>query len=313
VLYRVEFQPMENAILRGLEGGVQRVGFFHSPFGRYYLPLRLAPAELDPPDSGGAAGPRPLPEAVVACGPLARRYLAADGYPVARVALCGPQRHQAFLDFRASLATRAALRDRLQIPQERTIVFVALAIVEEETEALFMALTEACREEINVHVLIKTHPNRPDGDAAMADALHVLGPDRARVLPGSANMYEYMAAADAMLCIGSTIAFEAMAVGVMHIAFEHPGTYAATSLGAFTDALFVARTPEELRAALVAVLERSEPARARQLRWPQTIGEVFGQLDVPLRRQLRDALAALAPIFRTGVRRDGLDPTLTTR
>ena len=290
--YRVECQPWEHALVRAaLDGGAPIVGFFHSMYGVNYPALRFARGEVRGTDQG--AGARPLPGKMLVSGSTVEGYLVGDGYPAAAIARCGPQRHNSFVQFLRARPARADLRARLQLPAGVPVYFVAIAIVEVETEGLFACLEQALAGEQAFHLLIKTHPNRPSGDASMHAAIASLGSDKVTRVPAGAEMYDYIAAADTMVCIGSTIAFEAIALDVMPVVYEHPGTFAATSLRAFEDALYVVNSPASMRAALQETRENAPGAQERRLRWPQTLAGAFGDLHTPLEDQLQRALAQL--------------------
>jgi hypothetical protein len=292
LLYRVEGQPWENALLASAHRtGTHVLGFFHSPFGENYPALRFAREEIA--GSGNGAGPRPLPHGMLVCGPTVRGHLEADGYPAARIAECGPQRHAGFVRVLREQPGRAELRRRLGLPQEQTIHYVALAIVEAETDGLFACLEPALESAGDFRLLIKTHPNRPRGDASLDAAVRLIGAGRTNYVPPGADMYDYLAASDTMICIGSTVAFEAMALGVMPVVYEHPGTFAATSLRAFDAALYVVNSPATMRQALAEIAEAAPAARARRARFDEVVRGVFGDLETPLDRQLSRAMAAL--------------------
>lgn len=290
VAYRVEGQPWESAVVQaaGAEG---TVGFFHSPFGRNYAPLRFAAGDIT---GGSGAGPRPMPSGMLVCGSVSARYLAEDGFPPHRIAACGPQRHASFVRFLAGTPSRERLRQKLTLPLGVPVYFVALAIVEVETEGLFASIAEALAGREGFFLAVKTHPNRPEGDAAMQAALASVGPGRSAILPAAADMYEHIAASDAMITIGSTVAFEAMALGVMPVVYEHPGTYAATSLRAFQSSLFVVNSPRSLGQALAAIDAGSPEAVRRREQWPATVRGVFGDLTAPLSIQMDAALRQLS-------------------
>jgi hypothetical protein len=288
VLYRAEFQPAEHALVAGLRGRALSIGFIHHPFGEYYLAMRFADGEITRSLRGDVAA-QPLPDAFVCNGAAEADHVTRDGYPRGRVALCGPQRLGRLLARPVESAGRAALRRQLAVASMPTF-FVALAIVEADTEALFGALTEAARTLPPFQLLVRTHPNRPEGDPALLTMAESMG-DRLRLLPSGAgvDVYDYIAASDAMICIGSTIAFEAMVLGTMPIVFENPATFNVTSLVEFDAALFVARNTDELRLAIDAVQRDLPAAQVRRGHWPQTIERVLGDLRSPLAAQLRTA------------------------
>lgn len=293
LVYRAEFQPIENAIRVGLGTGTAAIGFHHHPFGPNYPQMHFTPGQVRQALArGGHPDVRPLPDGVIAIGPALARNLADGGFPADRIQVCGPQRYGPLMTYRRTQSPPTVVRKKLGLPADRLVIFAALAIVEADTEALFGALVAACRDVEGLQLLIKTHPNRPKGDPALHATLDALGRERARLMPDTGQMYDYIAASDCMLCIGSMIAFEAMALGIMPIVFDNPSTYGSVSLAAYADGLFNVRSGAELRAALDAVRQDGTPAREKRRRWPALLADVFGDLERPLPAQMNEALGA---------------------
>jgi curved DNA-binding protein CbpA len=180
------------------------------------------------------------------------------------------------------------------------VYFVTLAIVEEDTQALFGALAGGLDDAGDPLLVVRTHPNRPQGDPALTAALARVGPGRAVLMNPGQDIYDHIVAADALICIGSMIAFEAIALDRMPIVFENPSSFPALSLAEFSDGLFVARDEAEMRAALRAVEEAGEEVRAKRRRWPDLLRRVLGDLETPLPVQLTRALARLDDAPRRG-------------
>jgi len=292
VLYRIEFQPFENALLRGLRGLSHAIGFLHYPFGRHYLATRFAPGEVrrylaatDP------ARDRPLPDGIIACGETGIEHATASGYPRRRCTPCGPQRFGRLLEYRRGYDTRENARRRLALPLDLPVYFVTLAITEDDTEALFGALVEALGHSAGYRLVVRAHPNRPEGDPSLRSALAALGSDRASLMDPHHDLYDVMRAADAIVCIGSMIAFEAIALGCMPVVFENSSSFPALSLAEFDEGLFVARNGRELAAALQAIGDHDVTVEAKRTRWPDLLARVLGDLDTPLSAQLARALS----------------------
>lgn len=293
LLYRVEFQPFESALLRGFGRRVRAIGFLHYPYGRHYLSTRFAPGEAARhlahanPDRD-----RPLPDGVIACGEVGLEHLEAGGYPRARAEACGPQRFGRLIEYRRQAPSRAEARARLGLPAADPFYLVTLAITAEDTEAMFAALTEWIRSEPRARLLVRPHPNRPHGDPALAAAMAGLG-QRAAYMPADAPLYDYLVASDGLICIGSMIAFEAMALDRMPVVFENPSSFPALSLREFEDSLFVVRDVAELSGALADVAAAGSGAAARSAQWPRTLARVLGDLETPLPAQMQNALTRL--------------------
>jgi len=296
-VFRMEAQVDENALLMGVGDQISTVGFLHSPIIDHALPLHFAPGEMAERLRGHVASRvRPLPHGVLVCGPGVERRLSAEGFPGDRIALCGPQRHQSLMDRLREAEGREVARLELGLPAEAPIVVVALALLENETEALFRALMDALADGAikGLRVIIKAHPNKLADEDALGEALAAMGPEKASVIPPGSDIYHYLTAADALVCIGSWIAFDAMALGVMPIVFEDPATFAATSMVSYEEGLFVARNGKELRTALADTMSDSEEARHKREVWSEMLSEVFGNLTRPLDEQLGDGLSELA-------------------
>jgi hypothetical protein len=301
LLYRLEFQPFESALLRGLRGRARGIGFLHYPFGRHYLSTRFAEGEVPRYLSGADPSmDRPLPDGVLACGESGIGHVTDSGYPRARCAPCGPQRFGRLLEYRRTHESRERVRARLRLPRDRPVYFVTLAIVEEDTQALFGALAGGLDTARNPLLVVRTHPNRPHGDPALTAALARFGPSRAVLMDPRQDIYDHLVAADALICIGSMIAFEAIALGRMPIVFENPSSFPALSLAEFAEGLFVARDEAEMGAALHAIECAGEDIRTKQRHWPDLLRRVLGDLETPLPLQLTRALARLDDAPRVG-------------
>jgi lipid A disaccharide synthetase len=188
--------------------------------------------------------------------------------------------------------SRLVRRQKLNLSTETKIIFVAAGSIDSENEMLFAALAEACASLGEFQLIIKPHPAKANGDASIQLALQILG-DRALLIPAQGNLYDYLAAADVLACIPSTIAFEAMALGVMPIVFEAATVYATNSLVNYQAALFVAHNVEVLREAIQASLAQTTIAQQKQAQWAATLPQVLGDLNTPLSDQLFGALSQI--------------------
>lgn len=297
VLYRLEGQPTEHALIQACRDLALPIGFLHYPFRERYLSMRLTHAAQ--PGTPGLES-RPLPGGVLASGQACLETLLHDGYPAARTALCGPQRYPGIVA--PPVAGRQAIRARLGWSADEHWILVAPAIVEADSEALAAAILTASDSPATPRWLVRPHPNRPWLGSALATVADRLGPQRCRLQPSDVSLSEALAACDAMVCVGSMIAFEAMAAGLLPIVFEHAGTYAATSLRAYAPAVSVVANGRELLDVLNnlrAVRTAAAPA------WPATLDRIFGDTRTPPDRQLDDAVdrvvAATARLSSTTV------------
>ena len=294
LLYRVEGQPWEHALLaaaRRTRTPVQ--GFFHSPFGENYPALRFAAGEIH--GDAGPAGRRPRPDRMLTCGSVGRRLLEADGYPGDEIAECGPQRHAAFARLLSDRPGRRAVRDRLRLPHRRARV-LRRARHRRAGDGGALRLSGGCARPASGCAGARQDASEPPRGRRRAERGGRRHRRRPRDLRAAGWRHVwYLAASDLMIGIGSTLAFEAMALDVLPVIYEHPGTFAATSLRAFTDALYVVASPAGMRQAIAEIGADAPPAAARRRRFASAVAGVFGDLRTPLDQQLLDAVSG-APV-----------------
>jgi hypothetical protein len=106
------------------------------------------------------------------------------------------------------------------------------------------------------------------------------------------QMYEFMGASDAVITGGSTLAFEAIALGVMPILFESPSAFSASSFTPFEQACFIVNDGRQLRRAIDSTLSDDALAIGKRQHWPDIVREVFGDARVDPGPQFLAALAA---------------------
>lgn len=292
MLYRVEFQPWESAVVFGVGSRAAVAGFYHAPFRLNHLPLRFAPGELTSHLKGErGTRDRPISKVMLATGDVAAGHLMDHGYPRGQIAICGPQRHGALINYlRQRAESRDETRHRLGLPEGTPVFFVATGSIESENESFFAVLSEACAGVGDFRLIVKTHPAKPFGDSVLNRALDIVGKDRAVLMPPDGTLYDYLTAADALICIPSGMVFEALALEVMPISFEDPATFSANSLADFESAIYIVHDANTMRKALQDVIGGSAGAQAKKRVWHDTVARVFADVSTPLGTQLKRAL-----------------------
>jgi hypothetical protein len=226
---------------------------------------------------------------MIVTGKAGADALISQGYPEARIAVCGAVRQPQLSAYRAAHPGRAALRRRLNLPAGSPVVFAATSVVRTDSEGLLSALAEVLPALDDFRLVVKLHPTLPLDEGFLRWVFDRLGRERAGLMPADGSMYDYIAAADVMVVAGSTVAFEALALGTGAIAFENPGAFSASSLAEFADACPVARTAAELHAAIEAALFRSPTESGRRAR-TLAVDRAFAFVDDPPLPRLLGAL-----------------------
>lgn len=293
LVFRTEGQPCDRALTYGVSGRSLAIGFWHLPIDRHYLPLHYGAGAMARALSPASPADLPVPPRMLVTGTAALETLERQGYPRDRIAICGAVRQPQLARYRSAHPGRAALRVRLGLPGDLPVLFAATSVVRTDSEGLLSALVEALEKTERFRLIVKLHPTLPLEPVFLKWVFDRIGSERATLMPETAFMYDYIAASDAMVVAGSTIAFEAMALDVIPIAFESPAAFSASSLADFADACFVTHTASELRAAIELTVAGAPAARQKQQRAAWAIARAFAFVDRPPLPQLLAALGEL--------------------
>jgi len=278
VVYRVEFQPFEKAILAGIRGRTIGVAFQHSTFVRNYLPYFFVPGELQGYNDGDSRA-MPLPYLLVTSGRYAREIMARNGFEPQRLEVSGPVRYARLLEYRRTQRSSAEIRRTLGLDTLAVIFLVATSVMKAESLGLLIALRHALETlPVLPYVVFKSHPAMP----LDSEFLELVGPRLEsvgyRVLPPDAPIYEYVAAADGVLLSGSTVGWEAMLLGVVPIVFESLTTFPATSMSEIEEACFLVHDASELSRAMRWTIDRDARIHDIHAHWDDAVGQMFDQI-----------------------------------
>ena len=232
--------------------GIPLAGLQHGFIYRHWLNYRHEPDETLA-DPGNPADPGfPFPAATLLFDEHAARHLATAGrFPPATLAVTGSARLDDLAASIRGLTPQDTERVRRDTGTGDSRALVLFAAKEREARPFLPALIDAVREMPGVQLVIKPHPaETPDVYAAA-----VAGTDNVRVLTSGAALPELLAAASGIVTINSTVAIDALALGVPSVVIGLPN-----NLSPFVDAgLMAGAGPAgEIRAALAKVLYDKE-------------------------------------------------------
>jgi len=222
--------------------------------------------------SGDPANPAdagfPFPAATLLFDERTADYLRQAGrFPAGTLTITGSARlDETAAAVRATAPTEIARvrREAGARDDQRLLLFAAK---EREARRWLPFFVEAVRDMPAVHVAIKPHPaETPDVYLGV-----VAGTPNVRVLDASSALARLLAAADAVVTVNSTVAVDALTLGVPSVTIGHPN-----NLTPFVDAGLMAggNTAEEIRAAITQVLyDQVFRSRIEQHRAPAAPGQ----------------------------------------
>jgi hypothetical protein len=238
-------------MLEARRRGMPSVGLQHGFIHRHWLNYRHEPDEMQADEAGGGF---PRPDVTLVFDGYAAAYLRSAGhFPADAIAITGSPRLDGFAArVRALAPERERLRETLAVGAGSLVV---LAAKFSEIHAELPALFDAVAARTSTHLVVKPHP------ADRADDYQRVAGDRPRITiaAADADLGRLLAAADAVATMNSTVAIDAMVLGIPALVVGLPN-----NLGPFVDAgvMFGAD-----RASLGTALETLLYDRAVRERW----------------------------------------------
>ena len=239
--------------------GIAVCGLQHGFIHRHWMNYLHDPDEMAP--SGGSPG-FPRPDLTLLFDRFAMDHLVARGsFPASSLAIMGNPRLDELADAasRQTEQTRLAARHRLGVDPDARVVLLATKY-RERAHAALQALFDAVRAMPGVHMVVRCHP----AETAMPYLTLAGGASTISVAPAEVDLVSSLAVSDLVVTVNSTVALEAMALGVPALALNLPNY-----LTPFVDAgvMYGASGPDQVAPQLRRALsddESRQDFRARQ-------------------------------------------------
>jgi hypothetical protein len=233
--------------------GIPCVGLQHGFIYRHWLNYRHEPDEMLPDPANLSDQGFPRPAVTLLYDTYAERHLATHGrFPADSLLVTGSARLEALV-----AGVRAADAHAIEAVRQRAGALAGdrillVATKQREAARALPAFLAAARDMPHVRVLIKPHPAEPPD--VYSDAL--VGYDHVRVLGPAADLAPLLAASDAVVTVNSTVAIDALSVGVPSLVIGLPN-----NLSPFVECGAMAgggSSTDEMRTALTSLLYDEE-------------------------------------------------------
>ena len=232
--------------------GVPLAGLQHGFIYRHWLNYRHEPDEVTPDPRNAADAGFPFPTRTLLFDTQSARHLVSAGrFPENTLEVTGSARLDELRAAVRKLDAAAVDRVRADAGATGERALVLFAAKEREARRALPALVTAVRTMREVQLVIKPHP------AETRDVYRgaVVGADNIRVLEPAAPLPPLLAAARAVVTVNSTVAIDALSLGVPAVVIGLPN-----NLTPFVEAgvMLGAGSAEEIRGALSQVLYDQE-------------------------------------------------------
>jgi hypothetical protein len=197
--------------------GVPLAGLQHGFIYRHWLNYCHQPDEMLPGASGDAGFPRPT-LTLLFDEYAARHLITAGRFPPESISVTGSPRLDALASAVSQLAPETIEAARKQAGAAPHQALVLVVSKHTEIRRPLGALLDAISAMPDVHGAIKTHPAETPAPYEAAAA----GVPNVRVLPAAAPLAPLLAAARAIVTVNSTVALDAVALGIPSLSIGLP-------------------------------------------------------------------------------------------
>ena len=248
--------------------GIPVCGLQHGFIHRHWLNYLHEPDEMVPTQGRPEVLGFPRPDLTLLFDRFVLDHLVAKGsFPRSALEVCGNPRLDNLAESAARQTdqTRQATRARLGVAPGARIVLLATKY-RERAHAALEALFEAARALPGVHLVVRCHP----AETSAAYERLTRGASTISISPADVDLVSSLSVADLVVTVNSTVALEAMALGVPALALNLPNY-----LSPFVDAgvMYGAGSPSEVARVCHQALSDEESRRLLRARTQGFVAE----------------------------------------
>lgn len=248
LFFRLEFQPLERAILFNALGKTKTYGFQHSALSNNFINYVFTEKEFE-------VSGMPLPDRILTTAEIGKNFMEFAGYPTEQIVIIGPLRYKKLFDYAAKKLTKEELRETYGVERGLKVIFIATSSSLSETKGmLFNLLTAVKKSKEKFHLILKYHPNAKGNKRFVPEVESILKDLGKNISNESfldlSTFYDYLSLSDYIISTGSSVALEAMVLGVMPIIYADDSQFIHNPLNKFADSVVLVRNVAAILQAL---------------------------------------------------------------
>jgi len=281
---RLEFQPLERAILYNTAGKTKSFGLQHSALSRNFLNYVFCDGELkDHWNNRYDSTAMPLPDHILTSGSRALECLANAGYPRNRLAICGGIRFGELFAYLKEKRPKQELRIKHSLPLEKKIIFVPTSQMINETICMLSDLLESANaSNESLHIIVKGNPNKIHDPRFMSEIIRTLdkGGDKIsyEIFDEKIALYDYISMSDCVLLTGGSVALEAMVLGAVPVIYVCPPQFSHNAMTDYPKAVILVDNSESMGRAMKCISNEDVTNRFKE-NWGKPIYDMFGDIS----------------------------------
>lgn len=292
LIYRIEFQPFEKAILAGVNRRYKVIAFQHSTLSRNRVSHFFSRDEidfyLDPKNINMAM---PLPDIIFSTAEHFKEIMQEAGFPSERIFICGPLRYQGLVNYLKQPKQREEIKKQMGFSNSELVFLVTTSWIRKEALALVSILIEVSDSMgEKLHFIFRSHPHIKF-DRDIAKILKSAKPNFSySFLIDQFPLYDTIYICEGLIQVLSTLSYEAMAMDRTAIIYENRHIFNFQSSEEVKASVPVVSSIDELRNAIYSVLEENRIQSCRPNRYSDIIKKIFYDLNSDPQARFKELL-----------------------
>jgi len=240
LIFRLEFQPHERALLYNTKGQVKSVGYQHSALSKNFLNYVFMKDELGTHwNSKNDFSSMPLPEHIFTSGKVGSDFMSGAGYPLKNIDIVGGVRFAEIYNFKKQKSNKIDLRIKYDLPLDKSIIFAPTSLFVVETINMLDSLIFSLKEKQKEYFLIlKCHP-ASNSKLFTRKIGHYLDSNWDSnsycFIAQSINTYDYILLSDLSVFLGGSLAIEALLLGGNPLVYRPSSNFSHNPISDYLD------------------------------------------------------------------------------
>ena len=218
LIFRLEFQPHERALLYNTKRQVKSIGFQHSALSKNFMNYVFMKDELGTYwNNKNDSSSMPLPEHIFTSGQVGSDFMSEAGYPLKNIDIVGGVRFAEMYNYIKQKSNKIDLRIKYDLPLDKSIIFAPTSLLVDETINMLDTLIFSIKETQKEYFLIlKCHP-ASNSKLFARKIEHFLDSNWDSssycFITQSINTYDYILLSDLSVFLGGSLVIEALLLG----------------------------------------------------------------------------------------------------
>ena len=280
IIYRLEFNPFEKAMLKGVSRRCKTISFQHATLSPNLMSHFFAPGEIAfHLSENNASLAMPLPDIILTTGSYFRDIMIKTGFPNERIDICGPVRYCNLVSYLKENRQKAEVRKKLGFNDSEKIFLVIMGWIEKEDMALIASLAEVQKGmDEKPNFILRSHPHSRYDKKISSFFKSANSNFRYSFLNDEFSLYDAISISDAVIEVPTAVGYESMAIGKMPIVYMNRHIFNVNSSEELNGCAYIVDSSAELKAAMHSILYGDEKIYHMMHEWPRILESFFSDL-----------------------------------